>query len=71
MEENSSLHASKCKGKLPLFIFFKDVRLVFKMDPLAKDILRIALPAAMAVAADPLASLIDTAFIGHLGIYLF
>ncbi|OIW11765.1 hypothetical protein TanjilG_10967 [Lupinus angustifolius] len=37
------------------------------MDPLAKDILRIALPAAMAVAADPLASLIDTAFIGHLG----
>ncbi|KAK7243554.1 hypothetical protein RIF29_38356 [Crotalaria pallida] len=37
------------------------------MDPLAKEILKIAFPAAMAVAADPIASLIDTAFIGHLG----
>lgn len=31
------------------------------------EILRIAFPAALALAADPLASLIDTAFIGRLG----
>ena len=27
----------------------------------------IALPAALALAADPIASLIDTAFVGHIG----
>ncbi|RYQ94845.1 hypothetical protein Ahy_B08g089798 [Arachis hypogaea] len=37
------------------------------MDELAKEILGIALPSALAVAADPIASLIDSAFIGHLG----
>ncbi|GFZ02806.1 MATE efflux family protein [Actinidia rufa] len=31
------------------------------------EILQIAFPAALALAADPIASLIDTAFIGHLG----
>lgn len=45
-------------------------RLVFKMDPLGLEILRIAFPAAMALAADPIASLIDTAFIGHIGTHL-
>lgn len=35
------------------------------------EILRIAFPAALALAADPIASLIDTAFIGHLGINLY
>lgn len=44
-------------------------RLVFKMDSLAKEILGIAFPSALAVAADPIASLIDTAFIGHLGTF--
>ncbi|CAJ1932371.1 unnamed protein product [Sphenostylis stenocarpa] len=53
--------------KWPLLIFFKDASLVFKMDSLGKEILRIAFPSALAVAADPVASLIDTAFIGHLG----
>lgn len=43
--------------------------LVFKMDTLAKEILGIAFPSALAVAADPIASLIDTAFIGHLGTF--
>ncbi|CAL0326175.1 unnamed protein product [Lupinus luteus] len=38
-----------------------------KIDSLTKEILVIGIPAAIAVAADPLASLIDTAFIGHLG----
>ncbi|TXG55776.1 hypothetical protein EZV62_017089 [Acer yangbiense] len=40
---------------------------VFKMDSLGLEILRIAFPAALALAADPIASLIDTAFIGRLG----
>ena len=39
------------------------------MDSLAKEILGIAFPSALAVAADPIASLIDTAFIGHLGTF--
>lgn len=37
------------------------------MDALGLEILHIALPAALALAADPVASLIDTAFIGRLG----
>ncbi|XP_059651843.1 protein DETOXIFICATION 43 [Cornus florida] len=52
---------------MPLFVFFKDARLVFKMDALGSEILRIAFPAALALAADPIASLIDTIFIGRLG----
>lgn len=44
-------------------------RRVFKWDILGKEILEIAFPAALAVAADPVASLIDTAFIGHIGTY--
>ncbi|KAK7243553.1 hypothetical protein RIF29_38355 [Crotalaria pallida] len=67
MEKNVSLHASKTNLNMPFMVFFKDLRLVFKMDALAKEILVIAFPAALAVAADPLASLCDTAFIGHLG----
>lgn len=43
-------------------------RLVFKMDALGLEILQIAFPAALALAADPVASLIDTAFIGRLGL---
>lgn len=38
------------------------------MDELGSEILRIAFPAALALAADPVASLIDTAFIGHIGL---
>lgn len=43
------------------------VRNVFKKDQLGVEIAQIALPAALALAADPVASLIDTAFIGHIG----
>ncbi|PWA71610.1 multi antimicrobial extrusion protein [Artemisia annua] len=43
-------------------------RLVLKMDSLGKEILTIGVPAAMAFAADPVASLIDTAFIGHIDV---
>ncbi|KAJ9558439.1 hypothetical protein OSB04_013053 [Centaurea solstitialis] len=45
----------------------RSCRLVLKMDALGKEILSIAVPAAMALAADPIASLIDTAFIGRIG----
>ena len=34
------------------------------------EIAQIAIPAAMALAADPIASLVDTAFIGHIGLFL-
>ncbi|KAG4991137.1 hypothetical protein AAZX31_09G096300 [Glycine max] len=68
MDENgSSSNAPKNKRNLPVSVFFKDARHVFKMDSIAKEILGIAFPSALAVAADPIASLIDTAFIGHLG----
>ncbi|KAI4323405.1 hypothetical protein L6164_023015 [Bauhinia variegata] len=67
MADNGSLHAISTKWKMPFLVFFRDVRLVFKLDSLGREILGMALPAALAVAADPIASLIDTAFIGHLG----
>lgn len=44
-------------------------RSVFKLDELGSEVLRIAVPASLALAADPLASLVDTAFIGRLGEY--
>ncbi|XP_023543949.1 protein DETOXIFICATION 44, chloroplastic [Cucurbita pepo subsp. pepo] len=59
---NSLLSASV---SVPLLNRFRDA--VFKFDKLALDILAIALPAALALAADPIASLIDTAFVGHIG----
>jgi len=40
---------------------------VLKPDELGKEIAFIALPAVLALAADPLASLVDTAFIGKIG----
>ncbi|KAJ9181110.1 hypothetical protein P3X46_009276 [Hevea brasiliensis] len=54
-------------AKLPLFVLFKDIRNVFRKDELGLEIAQIAVPAALALAADPVASLIDTAFIGHIG----
>lgn len=38
------------------------------MDELGLEIVQIAFPAALALTADPLASLIDTAFIGQIGL---
>ncbi|KAF3544561.1 hypothetical protein DY000_02003805 [Brassica cretica] len=40
---------------------------VFSNDAIGREILGIAFPAALALAADPIASLIDTAYIGRLG----
>ncbi|KAJ6815876.1 protein DETOXIFICATION 42 [Iris pallida] len=51
----------------PLRVFFRDARDVFKMDDLGSEIAQIALPAALALTADPIASLVDTAFIGRIG----
>ncbi|XP_009613882.1 protein DETOXIFICATION 42-like isoform X3 [Nicotiana tomentosiformis] len=53
--------------KSPVSIFFRDIRSIFKLDELGQEIARIALPAALALTADPVASLVDTAFIGHIG----
>ena len=43
---------------------------MFKADELGLEIAVIALPALTAMASDPFALLVDTAFIGHLGIVL-
>lgn len=53
--------------KSGLSIFIMNIRSVFKLDDLGSEVLRIAVPASLALAADPLASLVDTAFIGRLG----
>ncbi|XP_057472717.1 protein DETOXIFICATION 44, chloroplastic [Actinidia eriantha] len=45
----------------------RQLREGLKVDELGLEILSITLPAALALAADPLASLVDTAFVGHLG----
>lgn len=37
------------------------------MDEIGLDVISIALPAVLSLAADPIASLVDTAFVGHLG----
>ncbi|KAG8089300.1 hypothetical protein GUJ93_ZPchr0011g28538 [Zizania palustris] len=39
----------------------------FMLDEISMDILSIALPAVLALAADPITALIDTAFVGHVG----
>ncbi|XP_031110536.1 protein DETOXIFICATION 43-like [Ipomoea triloba] len=52
---------------LLFLVVFYQARKVFKWDDLGREILQMAIPAALALAADPVASLIDTAFIGHLG----
>nr|XP_043611384.1 protein DETOXIFICATION 43-like isoform X3 [Erigeron canadensis] len=67
MAEDGNVTPMERKWKHPIFVFFKDARLVLKMDSIGRAILSIAVPAAMAFAADPIASLIDTAFIGHIG----
>ncbi|XP_074264478.1 protein DETOXIFICATION 44, chloroplastic-like isoform X1 [Silene latifolia] len=47
----------------PLFRFGDAI----KVDELGREMLSIAVPAALALAADPITSLVDTAFVGHLG----
>ncbi|KAL9260126.1 DETOXIFICATION 43-like protein [Drosera capensis] len=67
MADNGVPQPTRSFWNMPVAVFFKDLRLVFKLDTVGKEILGMALPAALALAADPIASLIDTAFIGHIG----
>ncbi|XP_051142091.1 protein DETOXIFICATION 42 isoform X2 [Andrographis paniculata] len=53
--------------RISFSIFFNNFRSVFKLDELGSEIARIAFPAALALTADPIASLVDTAFIGQIG----
>ncbi|KAL0799393.1 hypothetical protein Bca101_054568 [Brassica carinata] len=53
--------------QIPFLVIFKDLTRVFSKDAIGREILSIAFPAALALAADPIASLIDTAYIGRLG----
>ncbi|BBN14885.1 MATE family, citrate exporter [Marchantia polymorpha subsp. ruderalis] len=53
--------------KHPLSGLFDGISNSFRADELGKEIAVIALPALLALAADPLASLVDTAFIGQIG----
>ncbi|KAJ8449482.1 hypothetical protein Cgig2_002279 [Carnegiea gigantea] len=71
-EEGGGLCFPQTKKRIPLCIFFKNAsfganRQVFKMDELGFEIAQIAFPAALALTADPIASLVDTAFIGQIG----
>ncbi|KAG9131525.1 hypothetical protein Leryth_022052 [Lithospermum erythrorhizon] len=52
---------------IPFLILFRDARSVLKLDELGIEIATIAFPAALALTADPIASLVDTAFIGQIG----
>ncbi|KAI5066985.1 hypothetical protein GOP47_0017513 [Adiantum capillus-veneris] len=63
----SSLQDDKSQGRNLLLSFVKGATNVFKADDLGVEIAAIALPALLALTADPLASLVDTAFIGRLG----
>ncbi|XP_031251730.1 protein DETOXIFICATION 42-like isoform X2 [Pistacia vera] len=67
MATDAILNLLKNVGKKPLLVFFKNSRNIFEKDELGLEIAQIALPATLALAADPIASLIDTAFIGHIG----
>ncbi|KVI11198.1 Multi antimicrobial extrusion protein [Cynara cardunculus var. scolymus] len=51
----------------PFVSFIQGFREKLKFDELGMEIMSIALPAALALAADPITSLVDTAFVGHLG----
>ncbi|GMP51374.1 hypothetical protein CsSME_00017628 [Camellia sinensis var. sinensis] len=63
-DPNPSSDSSSLNLASPLLRRLRDG---FKVDALGLEILSIALPAALALAADPIASLVDTAFVGHLG----
>ncbi|CAL5388861.1 unnamed protein product [Camellia sinensis] len=63
-DPNPSSDSSSLNLASPLLRRLRDG---FKVDALGLEILSIALPAALVLAADPIASLVDTAFVGHLG----
>ncbi|KAL0453085.1 UNVERIFIED_CONTAM: protein DETOXIFICATION 42 [Sesamum latifolium] len=67
MIRSGVLPLRKNMGNSPLWGLFKSPRGIFKKDELGLEIAQIAFPAALALTADPIASLVDTAFIGHIG----
>ncbi|XP_010464452.1 PREDICTED: protein DETOXIFICATION 43-like isoform X1 [Camelina sativa] len=69
MTENGDLATipTSVSKSIPILVVFKDLRHVFSLDTIGREILGMAFPAALALASDPVASLIDTAFIGRLG----
>ncbi|KAG2674915.1 hypothetical protein I3760_13G160000 [Carya illinoinensis] len=67
MTEEGDSYPPRDRRRIPFYIFLKNARLIFKLDELGSEIAQIALPAALALTADPVASLVDTAFIGQIG----
>ncbi|XP_048430796.1 protein DETOXIFICATION 42-like isoform X2 [Pyrus x bretschneideri] len=65
-EEEDGSYSYGNTRKTSIYIFFKDCGCVFNLDKLGLEIASIALPAALALTADPIASLVDTAFIGQI-----
>ncbi|GAB4857304.1 Protein DETOXIFICATION 44, chloroplastic [Ancistrocladus abbreviatus] len=63
-EQNDSSHSSQSHTLTHLLCRLRDL---VKVDELALEIFSIALPAAVALLADPITLLVDTAFVGHLG----
>ncbi|OIV90425.1 hypothetical protein TanjilG_25029 [Lupinus angustifolius] len=56
-----------CTGEMRFLMLFSGIRNALARDELGQEILQISLPTTLALAADPIASLIDTAFIGQIG----
>ncbi|KAI6698545.1 hypothetical protein NL676_018664 [Syzygium grande] len=64
--------AEKARGAAPKSLnwvdrVFESSRDGFRFSEIGLEILSIALPAALALAADPITSLVDSAFVGHIG----
>ncbi|KAA8528088.1 hypothetical protein F0562_035043 [Nyssa sinensis] len=66
-EKDDHTYSSEKLRRIPLCILFNNARIALRMDELGLEIARIAFPAALALTADPIASLVDTAFIGQIG----
>ncbi|XP_035846308.1 protein DETOXIFICATION 42 isoform X5 [Helianthus annuus] len=67
MVADAVVYAWRKIKRMPLWVLFQDTRSIFSKDELNSEIAKIAIPATFGLMADPIASLVDTAFIGHLG----
>ncbi|KAF3336402.1 MATE efflux family protein 1-like protein [Carex littledalei] len=66
-DDDSSTPSLGLPWKTGLHLFVLNLSRVFKLDDIGSEILRVAIPASLALAADPIASLVDTAFMGQIG----
>ncbi|KAL8237264.1 hypothetical protein R6Q59_018345 [Mikania micrantha] len=66
LDSDSDLPSSSTVSN-PFVLLIQRFREKLMFDQLGMEIVSIALPAALALAADPITSLVDTAFVGHLG----